>query len=105
MDDADLEIGGLEGVANDIVIAAGTLDDDDEIANIMDLRGVSDLFGSGLKSDFDVFEICRWDQDVIQQIALQGDATGLSTGRYPKGSLCAVKRLGSSAGEIPVRQL
>ena len=50
MDDADLEAGGGEGVADDVMIPSGALDDDDQIDDPMLDRGSPNLLRGGLES-------------------------------------------------------
>src|SRR5207244_1033655 len=68
MDDADLKTEVAEGIADDVVIAASSLDDDDAVQDLMGGAGPSDLVGVVPQRGLVVFEPGGSDEHVAVEV-------------------------------------
>jgi len=62
VDDARLEAGGREGAADDVMVAAGAFDGDDEVAEIVLLHGLAELLDGSVEGGTAVLDDRRGDQ-------------------------------------------
>jgi hypothetical protein len=68
MDDACLEAGGGEGVADGLVITSGSFDGDEEVAEVVLTDGLTQALDGVIEGGAVVFDEAWWDKEIAEEV-------------------------------------